>query len=78
MRTCFEVGDEINGVWGPLSSDGEQAGACVGLHGTTRIAIDQEPGPMGYYHVAVVWKGDNISAVLPLHMMELIDCEPKS
>lgn len=70
MDGFFQEGDKLKAVIGP----GEQY-VCerVGREGVTRIVVDKAIGPMGYYAVALVYKGDDIARAVPLHMMEVID-----
>ena len=66
------VGDSLIAVW----ADEGQTGGKVGSRGVLSITVDQLPGPMGYYFVAVL-KCDNnepwesappTESIIPLHM----------
>jgi hypothetical protein len=76
MTGHFQVGDTLHGVWGPYS-DGGQPGATVGYDDVTSIVVDKADGPMGHYAIALVYRGDSLWQVLPLHMMNEIVVEPR-
>lgn len=68
MNGFFQAGDTLHSVWG-AEHNGYQAGATVGYDGVTKIEVQRADGPMGYYAVAVTYRGESIWQVLPLHMM---------
>lgn len=68
----FQEGDEVRALIGPPANDGTAVLAQVGHDGVTRIVVDFAAGPMGWYAVAAVFKGDELVAYHPLHMMETV------
>lgn len=77
-RELLEVGDKLNGVWGPYSDAcGAQSGAKVGYDQVETITVDRLVGPMGWYSVAVIKRANGApDQILPLHMAELIEAAP--
>ena len=77
MTGHFQVGDKLHSAWGPQYDGGGQPGASVVYDGVTKILVDKADGPMGHYAVALVYRGDILWQVLPLHMMNEIVVEPR-
>jgi len=71
-RELLEVGDRLNGVWGPYSEQcGTQSGGKIGYDQVETITVDRLAGPMGWYVVAVIHRSNGApDVVLPLHMAE--------
>lgn len=72
-RTLLDIGDRLISVWTAPSVDGFQQGGTVG--GEVRsIHVDQLPGPMGFYLVAVItFESSKADKIIPLHMAQTIE-----
>jgi hypothetical protein len=77
LRGFFKEGDFLQGCWGEPCINGEETGATVGFDGVTEIIVDKADGPMGFYAVARVMRGDEIWMVLPLHLMQSVEVSPR-
>ena len=79
MTGFYQVGDLLHSVWCPQSPDTSgQIGATVGYDGVTSIVVDKADGPMGHYAIALVYCGDRLWQIIPLHMVNEIVVEPSS
>ena len=76
MLGVYQVGDRITGCWS-ASLDGNETGATVGYDGVTEIIVGRADGPMGFYAVAQVFRGDELWMNLPLHMMQSVEIAPR-
>jgi hypothetical protein len=74
MDGMYQVGDNLKCVCAPVQSEDDTGIiAQVGLNGVTEIVVDKAAGPMGWYAVANVFKGDNLSAVISLHFAAWVE-----
>ena len=76
MLGIYREGDKITGCWGP-NLDGSEVGATVGYDGVTEIIVGKADGPMGFYAVGQVFRGDVLWMAFPLHMMQLVEIAPR-
>ena len=77
MLGVYREGDEITGCWSAESLTGDDVGCTVGYDGVTKILIGKADGPMGFYAVAQVFRGDELWQILPLHMMQSVEIAPR-
>lgn len=76
MEGAFQEGDILSGCW-TVNSEGSDQGATVGYDGVTEIIVEKAAGPMGWYPIARVMRGDQLWMFLPLHMMQTIEVAPR-
>lgn len=78
-REILEVGDKLDGVWGPFSeAAGTQSGGRVGYDQVEAITVERLAGPMGWYVVAVIKRSNGApDEVMPLHMAESFTVLPR-
>ncbi len=77
MASTLEQGAALSAVWGPLSADGQQAGATIEWKVVQSITVSCLSGPLGYYDVAVICYNNGAKAsIMPLHMAETIEVLP--
>lgn len=68
MLGMYQVGDNIKGIYNE-----QGAVAVVGRNDVTEILIDKADGPMGFYAVANVFKGETLVSIVSLHMCLIAD-----
>ena len=72
MASELPQGQALANIWGPYNDAG-QAGGRVGYDGVTSIEIGRLAGPMGWFDVAVIYRGNGRGdVIMPLHMAETI------
>ena len=72
MDGAFQEGDTLTAIVGPFNDRTGGTYIRVGEEGVTRISVSKAAGPMGWYAVAEVFKGDELVTIHPLHMMEIV------
>lgn len=71
----LKQGQRLSAVWGPCTPGGQVSFSVANNDNVEAIIVSQLAGPMGWYDVAVVSFHDGKNdAILPLHLMEQIDC----
>jgi hypothetical protein len=77
----FELGDHLASIRmpaTPIGWDEFRAGFGEVGEAVDDIAVDQLPGPMGFYYVARVrFEGTRPDVVIPLHMAERFEIRHK-
>jgi hypothetical protein len=68
MLGVYQVGDSLKGLY-----NDHGAIAVVGRKGVTEIVVDKANGPMGFYAVANIFKGDDLVSIVHLHMCSVVD-----
>jgi hypothetical protein len=70
--STLKQGQLIDAVFCPLV-DGNQSGGAVGYDQVTEIEISQCAGPMGFYDVAIIRRGNSRpDEIVPIHMADYV------